>query len=156
MSGDSYLWPYSADSVTPAKSIDWLRIAPSVMKTVKAATLRRIPREVLIQLKDRFGHLWESLSPDNQEVVMARIQERPETKKKRTVVDEKGTPDVKAQLLAMIAEVIDDAEAAGDLNAKLNAIKVSADMQALLRQKPEVEDNSLASKMLAARKRITS
>lgn len=155
MSGDAYLWPYSADSVTPAKNIDWLRITPSVLKTVKASTLRRVPREVLIQLKDRFSHLWDSLSPDNQEVVMARIQERPETKKKREELL-KGEGDIKSKIKGMINEVMEGAEAAGDLTAQLNSIKLLADIEALLRQKPEVEDNSLASKMLAARKRINN
>ncbi len=153
MSGDSYLWPYSADAVAPAKSIDWLTITPSVMVNVKPQTLRRVNREQLIQLNSRYKHLWESLSPENQEVVMARIQERPETKKNREEVL-KGEGDVKGKIKNMIGEVLDSAEAAGDLAAQLNSIKLLADIEALLRQKPEVEDNSLASRMLAARKRI--
>lgn len=154
MSGDSYLWPYSADSVTPAKSIDWISIKPSVMTTVKPQTLRRVSREHLIQMKDRFKHLWESLSEENQEICMARIQERPETKKKREDVIA-GNGDVKSKIKGMIGEVLDSAEAAGDLAAQLNSIKLLADIEALLRQKPETEDTSLASRMLAARKRIS-
>ena len=139
MSGDSYLWPYSADSVTPAKSIDWISIKPSIMTTVKPQTLRRVNREHLIQLKDRFAHLWETLSQENQEVVMARIQERPETKKKREEVV-RGEGDVKSKIKSMIGEVLDSAEAAGDLTAQLNSIKLLADIEALLRQKPEEKD----------------
>jgi len=153
MSGDSYLWPYSADSVTPAKSIDWISIKPSIMTTVKPQTLRRVNRDNLIQMKDRYKQLWDSLSPENQEVVMARIQERPETKKKREEVV-RGEGDVKSKIKSMIGEVLDSAEAAGDLTAQLNSIKLLADIEALLRQKPETEDTSLASRMLAARKRI--
>ncbi len=139
MSGDSYLWPYSPDSVTPAKAIDWISVKPSVLTTVKPQTIRRVNREYLIQLKDRFPHLWDSLDAANQEVAMARIQERPETKQKRAEVV-KGEGDVKSKIKGMIGEVLDSAEAAGDLTAQLNSIKLLADIEALLRQKPEEKD----------------
>lgn len=148
--GNDYLWPYRPSSPAPADQIDWISVPPEVLANVRPATIRRVKREFLVALHRRFEHLWDSMSDESKEAALAIVEGRPENKEG----GKKGACSPKEKAKRELEALKGEAEAQGDLTTQLKIIEIEAKLEALLTQKQEVEDSSLASRMLAARKRI--
>ena len=139
-------WPYDPTSQTPPKSgIVWSDAAPG-FKEAPLKVWRKISKHdaVTLSTDPRCVAVFDSLAPEIKEAVSAVASGRPEEKRKAEVKEPKAKPRTeKENLLEMLERVMEDAEQAEDLVARMRGIELRAKLHSLLTQRVSEDDRNV-------------
>jgi hypothetical protein len=137
------LWPYNPSSTSPPKrGILWANMHPDSLDAPLPVwrKVNKIDAAKLMSEPSLAGIL-AKLSDEQREAIAAIAEERKENRaqpvKPRKAISEKDT------ILAQLERVMDEADQAEDLTAKLRAIELRARLHALLNTKLNEDERNI-------------
>jgi len=137
------LWPYNPSSTSPPKrGILWANIHPESLDA-PLPVWRKVSKIDAAKLMSEpsLAGILAKLSDEQREAIAAIAEERKENRaqpvKPRKAISEKDT------ILAQLERVMDEADQAEDLTAKLRAIELRARLHALLNTKISEDEKTI-------------